>query len=88
MEETFSAYGIIMVNDSFEEQINLKDENNKFIDFIKNQDKWEAKTLAHENVKQLLQRRQNILNGFETKKFPRIKTNPRDMTHFENSYHC
>ena len=39
MEETFSAYGIIMVNDSFEEQINLKDENDKFIDFIKNQDK-------------------------------------------------
>ena len=33
------AYDIIMVNDSFEEQINLKDENDKFIDFTKNQNK-------------------------------------------------
>ena len=28
------AYDIIMVNDSFEEQINLKDENDEFIDFF------------------------------------------------------
>lgn len=33
------AYDIIMVNDSFEEQINLKDENDEFIDFTKNQNK-------------------------------------------------
>ena len=33
------AYDIIMVNDSFEEQINLKDVNDEFIDFTKNQNK-------------------------------------------------
>ena len=39
LEEKFMAYDIIMVNDSFEEQINLKDENDEFIDFTKNQNK-------------------------------------------------
>ena len=59
--------GIITLNVAFKEQIQLKDEIDKFNDSLgtKNLNKMEEKVLIYQNAS-----RSKNLNGFESKKFP------------------
>ena len=68
-------YSIITVNDTFEEQINLKNEIDNFNENtkLKKLNKKEKKLLTHENADKVLRGRSKVLNGFESKIVPRGK---------------
>ena len=64
--------GIHTLNDALEEQINLKEEIDKFKESTKpkNLDTKEKKALAFENEIRLLKGKQKVLNAFESKILP------------------
>ena len=77
---------VYILNNVFEEQINLKQEIDNFHEYTKpkNLSKYEENVPTFGNAKRLLKGRKKILNGFESKLF--LKTDIRKMTSFGLSY--
>ena len=67
-----SNYEWPALNNALYEQINLKNEIDKFNDFTRpeSQNEKEENTLTYENVMRFLEGRQKVFNAFKSKIFP------------------
>ena len=70
---------IFTLNDALEEEINLKDEIDKFKESTKLENQEKRKELTFENAIRLLNGRQKVLNSFKWKIFPKNKTKGKEI---------